>query len=355
MKKSIITLLGGLTLLSFVGCGNKTTTVVTQQATSTTPQATSTQTPEVQTLTLKVAHCNAEDHPFGAGAIAFKEKVEQLSGGNITVDLYHGTMSTEEKELMAKMQAGEASMVVITPNLISNVPEIDVFSLEYLFDNFNHWATCLDANFGMELADIIKQKTNNQFQILGYWSAGIRDYYGKKPITKPQDLEGTTIRISSSPVQQEFWKACGATHKSVGWGDLYNALNNNEVDGAENDYTSMMLKEHHKTPNGHYICETEHDFTTRFFVMDGNVFDSYTAEQQDQIMQAAEYATNIERQRTFEQASSSKAQVIADGAEVTESDAIDQEAFRAIAYPIQDNYAKEHGMERFIQMVRDMK
>ena len=77
---------------------------------------------------------------------------------------------------------------------------------------------------------------------MAYWSSSVRDYYGKKPVTKPEDLKGMTIRTQSSQVQQDFWKACGAIPTSVAWGELYQALQQGVVDSAENDYTSFMLK-----------------------------------------------------------------------------------------------------------------
>ena len=297
----------------------------------------------------------ALDNPYVYGAGAFKEKLEQLSGGSMQVVLYNGTMSEDEGTLFKKLQSNEADIVVISPGLVTalGVPEIDVFSLEYLFDNFAHWGKVLDGQFGSQLAQIANQKTGNAFRILGYWSAGVRDYYGKKPIYKPSDLEGMTIRIGNSPVQIQFWQACGATPKSVGWGDLYDALNKGTVDSAENDYTNFMLKDHHKTKNGHYICETEHDFTTRLMLVNAKFYDKLTAEQKNYLEEAAKYATQIERQKTFEQASSSKAKVIADGAEIIENKDIDTAAFKKLAYPIQDEYAKKNNMEKFIKMVRD--
>lgn len=307
-------------------------------------------------LNLKVAHNQtALDNPYVFGISAFKEKVEQLSNGSIQATLYNGTMDQEESGLMKKMQAGEASIVIVSPSLVTaqNVPEVDVLSLEYLFDSFPHWASCLDGEFGTELAKIVTQKTSNNIKILGYWSAGVRNYYGKKAIRKPDDLKGMTIRISNSPVQQQFWKACGAIPKDVGWGDLYQALQDGTVDSAENDYTNFSLKKHHQTKNGHFICETEHDFTTRLMLIDGNFYDSLTAEQKKWIEEAAQYATQTERRLTFEQLSSSKAQVIADGAEIVENKDIDIAAFKKIAYPIQDQYAKENKMEHFLKLVRD--
>lgn len=306
-------------------------------------------------ITVSLAHNQtASDNPYTFGAKAFKDKLEQVSEGGATATLYNGTMSEDEGELFKKLQSGEANIVVISPGYLTSlgVAEVDIFSLNYLFNNFAHWGKVLDGPFGSELAGIVNQKTNGKIQILGYWSAGVRNYYGKKPIHSPKDLKGMTIRIGSSPVQQQFWKGCGAIPASVGWGVLYDALNTGKVDSAENDYTNMSLKNHHKAKNGKYICETEHDFTTRLMLVNGDFFNKLTPAQKKWIEQAASYATQVERQKTFEQASGSKAKTIAEGAVVVENSDIDTAAFKAIALPIQDEFAKKNGMERFLKMAR---
>ncbi len=299
----------------------------------------------------------AMDNPYVFGAEAFKEKLEQVSAGGAQAILYHGTMTEDEGELLKKLLSGEANIVVISPGLVTGlgVDEVDIFSLEYLFDSFAHWGKTLDGDFGSELSDIVADKTNGKIRILGYWSAGVRDYYGKKPIYSPEDLTGMTIRIGNSPVQRQFWSGCGATPVSVGWGELFTALNEGKVDSAENDYTNFSLKNHHNAKNGKYVCETEHDFTTRLMLVDGKFYDSLSQEQKSWLTQAAQYATQVERQKTFEQASTSKSKVVADGAVVVENKDIDIDAFREIARPIQDEFARKNGMERFIKMVRQGK
>lgn len=295
----------------------------------------------------------AADNPYVFGAKAFKEKIEQISAGSLETSLFNGTMTEDENELFKKLRAGEVSIAVVSPGVLTKlVPEADIFSLPYLFDNFAHWESVLDGEFGTEIAKIALEKTGGKLRILGYWSAGVRDFYGKKPIRTPADLEGMTIRIGSSPVQQEFWKACGAIPMSIGWGELYDALSKGKVDSAENDYTNFSLKNHHKTANGKFVCETEHDFTTRLMIADGKFFDSLSEKQKNWLLQAAKYSAQVERQKTFEQASTSKAKVIADGAEIVENKDIDTESFQAIAYSIQDDYAAKNKIERFIKMAR---
>lgn len=364
MGKKCLAVVSALAFFGMVcaGCAKESGRIIHRQKTSrvtsrvVSPLTTNNGANSVQ-VNLKFAHNQtALDNPYVYGASAFKEKLGQLSGGTMQATLYNGTMSEDEGTLLKYLQDGTADIVVISPGLITGlgVPEVDIFSLSYLFDNFAHWGNVLDGEFGSELANIVSKKTD-AVRILGYWSAGVRDYYGKKPIREPADLEGMTIRIGNSPVQQQFWKSCGAIPKSVGWGDLYNALNEGSVDSAENDYTNFSLKEHHKTKNGHYVCETEHDFTTRLMLVRPAFYNSLSAEQKQYLEQAAKYATQIERQKTFEQASSSKANVIADGAEIVENKDIDIEAFKKLAHPIQDEYAQKNNMERFIKMVRDVR
>ncbi|MDC7243759.1 MAG: C4-dicarboxylate ABC transporter substrate-binding protein, partial [Sphaerochaetaceae bacterium] len=74
------------------------------------------ETKEGKPLNLIVAHNQTSlENPYAFGIIAFKEKVEELSNGQITVTLHHGTLGESESELVEKLQLGAASMVVASP------------------------------------------------------------------------------------------------------------------------------------------------------------------------------------------------------------------------------------------------
>lgn len=294
------------------------------------------------------------DNPYSYGMDKFKEVLEDISGGKISVTVHKGTLGENENELIEKLEMGAASMVVSSPGFMTaiGVPEVDIFSLNYLFDSFDHWEKCLDGDFGNKMKDIVSEKTGNNFRIMAYWSSSVRDYYGKKDITKPEDLKGMTIRTQSSQVQQDFWKACGAIPTSVAWGELYQALQQGVVDSAENDYTSFMLKEHHKTDNGKHIAETHHDYTTRLLLMNGHFYDGLTDEQKAWIDEAVEACTKEEREVVYRMFEESKEKVIADGAVVTEFADVDIDAFKALALPIQDKFAADNNMTEELEMVR---
>lgn len=309
-------------------------------------------------LTLIIAsNQTSAENPYHFGLAKFKEVAEDVSGGKIEVIAHDGTLGENESELVEKLNMGAAQMVVASPGFMTaiGVPEVDMLSLLYLFDSFDHWEAAMDGEFGTTMRDIILDKTGNDYRIMGYWSAGVRDYYGKKPIQTAADVKGLTLRTQTSGVVSDFWTQLGAVPTQVAWGELYQALEQGVVDSAENDYTNFMLKDHHKTSNGHYVCETHHDYTTRLFLMDGNYYNSLTDEQKAWIDEAAAAATAEERKVTYEMMDASKEKVIADGAEVTNFEDMDIESFKSVAIGIQDKFAADNNMQDLLDKVRAAK
>ncbi|MCH5257694.1 MAG: TRAP transporter substrate-binding protein [Lachnospiraceae bacterium] len=307
------------------------------------------------TLVMTIAsNQTSPDNPYHFGLQTFKEIAEELSGGEIQVICSDGDLSEDEAELLSMLDNGQVQMVVVSPGHMTaaGVAEVDMLSLLYLFNGFSHWETAMDGEFGSAMTDIILERTNNQYRIMGYWSAGVRDYYGKAPITSPEDVAGFTIRTQTSGVVYDYWTSIGAEPVNIGWGDLYDVLKSDGVDSAENDYTNLMLKEHHTTENGKYICETHHDYTTRLFIMNGDYYDSLTGEQKSWIDTASLAATLQERAVTYEMLDSSKEQCISEGAIVTDYENINIDAFKEPAIAIQDSYAAQNGLTTYLDMIR---
>ena len=339
MKKTIALLLASIMMLTMM-VGTMSTAVAETK-------------PELQLIV--ASNQTSLENPYSYGMDKFKEVAEKVSGGKIAVTVHKGTLGENESELIEKLSMGATHLVVASPGFMTGigVPEIDILSLNYLFDSFDHWESAVDGEFGTAMKDLIMDRTGNAFRVMGYWSSSVRDYYGKKEIKTPADLQGISVRTQDSPVQQAFWSACGATPTSVAWGELYQALQQGVVDSAENDYTNFMQKDHHKTPNGKFVCETHHDYTTRLWLMDGNFYNSLSDEQKAWVDEACVAATAEQRAVTYKMFEESKAKVIADGATVVNNEDMDIAAFKAIATPIQDEFAAKYDLADELAMIRE--
>lgn len=308
----------------------------------------------VEPIKLIAAHNQTStENPYQEGLLEFKRVAEEESGGAIEVEVHAGTIGTEESQLVEKLQTGGADVVLVSPGFMTQtgIKEVDLFALPYLFTSYDHWESVVDGEVGDQFAQIINEQSNNQFKLVGYWSAGVRHYYGKKPLQSMDDLNGMTIRTQTSGYVADFWKQTGAVPTSVAWGELYQALEQGVVDSAENAYPYFVQQNHHTTENGQYITETGHDYTTRLLLVNGQKFDSYSQEQQDIIMQAAEASVQAEREALYQQEEEYKQIAIEDGAEVNQ---IDTQPFIELAKPLQDEAAAEMGVEDLLQQIRDM-
>lgn len=310
---------------------------------------------EKKPLKLVVAHnSTSTENPYHYGMLKFKDVVEDISDGEIQVEIHAGTIGTSEDELIEKLQLGAADMVIAAPGFMTKtgVPEIELLTLPYLFDSFDHWEKVTQGEFGDKLKDIIYEKTNGKFLLADYWSSGIRNYYGKKPIEEPQDLKGLRIRTQSASTQLKFWGGTGAIPTQIAWNELYQALSSNVVDAAENDMTNLSLKDHHKTSNGKYVSETQHDYLTPLVLFNGPRFEKYTEQQQEWIMEAVEEATKEEVAVTKAMLEESREKIIKDGGEINQ---VNKQAFKDMAIPIQDEFAANIDMTHMLEILRNTK
>lgn len=293
------------------------------------------------------------DNPYQIGMEAFKESAES-SDANIEVEVHAGTLGTSESELVEKLKLGAADVVLVSPGFMSGtgIKPIDLFALPYVFDSYDHWESVVDGEVGEEMAEIVKEESNNDFKMLGYWSAGVRHYYGKKPLESMDDLKGLKFRTQTSGAVANYWEQTGAVPTSVAWGELYQALQQGVVDASENSYPYFVQENHHKTDNGKYVTETAHDYTTRFLLINGKKFENYSEEQKQAILEAAEASVEKEREAVYAQEEEYKEQAIEDGAEVNE---IDRQPFIDLAEPILQERAEEIGATDLLKKINELK
>lgn len=309
----------------------------------------------VEELKIVTAHNQTSpENPYQIGLLAFKDKAAELSDGAINVEVHAGTLGTSEAELVEKLKLGAADVVLVSPGFMSRtgINQIQLFAFPYLFDSYDHWERVVDGKVGEEMADLVNEKSNNDFKLIGYWTAGVRHYYGKKPVYKIKDLDGVSIRTQTSGVVADYWSSLGAVPTSVAWGELYQALQQNVVDAAENAYPYYVQQNHHKTANGKYTSETGHDYTTRFLLINGRKFDSFSDEQQEILLAAAKASVEAERKSLYAQEEEYKQKLMDDGGKINE---LDREPFIEAAIPYQNKAAENYDVTELLEKIRALK
>lgn len=220
-----------------------------------------------------IAACvNTTDHSFTKGMEAFKTIVEKNSNGQITVEIHaNGELGGNEDELVQKLATGTVDVIIAAPAFMAqSVPEADLFSLPYLFADVDHWSRSINGAPGTEIAKFVDAE--GTFHFLGYFKDGVRNMYTTKPINSQADMKDLKFRIQNSPTQIAFWTALGVQPTFISFGEIYQALQNGVIDGAENSFASMAQQKHYEVCP--YVTLTEHDVATRFFLMSEDKFNS---------------------------------------------------------------------------------
>jgi tripartite ATP-independent transporter DctP family solute receptor len=230
------------------------------------------------------------------------ERLEFYSNGTMTIEIYPGGQLGSERELVELLQIGSLSMTKVSAaSLEGFVPEIKVFSLPYLIRDREHFWRVLNSELGQSL---LEKTDKARLKGLGYYDAGSRSFYTSYgPVLTPDDLTGKKIRVLNSPTSMATIEALGGAATPIAWGELYAALQQGVVDGAENNPPSYYLSRHYEIAK--YYSLDEHTFVPDVILCSLNVWQSLSHEQQNWLRQAM--ADSIEKQKMLWQASTEEA------------------------------------------------
>ncbi|MGR3806883.1 tripartite ATP-independent transporter solute receptor, DctP family [Pasteurella testudinis DSM 23072] len=235
--------------------------------------------------TLKLSHNNDKTHPVHISMQYMADEVKKLTDGEVIIRIYPNSQLGTQRESMELLQAGSLDMAK------SNASELETFeasygayNLPYLFRNVDHYYRVLaDQEVGQK---ILASSQGKGFIGLTYYDGGARSFYANKPILSPADLVGMKIRVQPSPSAVEMIKLMGASPTPLAYGELYTALQQKVVDGAENNPTALTLARHGEVAK--YFSQDEHTMIPDVLVIGEKAWAKLTAEQQVALKKAAD-------------------------------------------------------------------
>lgn len=234
---------------------------------------------------LKLSHNNDKTHPVHISMQYMADEVKKLTNGEVVIRIYPNSQLGSQRESMELLQAGSLDMAKSNASeLEAFEPSYGAYNIPYLFHDVNHYyRVLLDPAVGQKILDSSKGKG---FVGLTYYDGGARSFYAAKPIQSPEDLKGMKIRVQPSPTAVEMIKLMGANPTPLAYGELYTALQQKVVDGAENNETALTLARHGEVAK--YFSRDEHTMIPDVLVIGQKSWDKLTPEQQQALKKAAD-------------------------------------------------------------------
>lgn len=176
-----------------------------------------------------------------AAQLAFKNYVESNAGGNVTVELYANAQLGNGPEILQQcMQKVVEATTTGEADLSSYYPELQVFSIPFLFRNRMEFYDMLDSDYMQRMYDDIAAKTRIRI-VSSFDNGGFRNISNNiRPIKAAADLKGLKIRCMEIPAHLRMFEALGALPTPIPFSELYTALQTGTVDGQENSAMVMM-------------------------------------------------------------------------------------------------------------------
>jgi tripartite ATP-independent transporter DctP family solute receptor len=237
-------------------------------------------------IELKLNGLHAPEHPVALTHHFFADRVEQLTDGEVTVDVFDARQLGDAVESVQSLRNGTIALVTVSASNLSQVlPALDMFSLPYLFKSADHYWDYLNSDRAQAFVQPLEDKG---IVVLAFIDSGSRNFFSEAPIRSVEDVQGKKIRVMASPVQVKTIEAMGGTGVPVAWGELYNALQTGVVDGAENNHPSVVTMKFYEVSD--YYTLDEHARIPDMLLISKQIYDQLAPEQQEAIRQAGDEA-----------------------------------------------------------------
>ncbi|MEM6321214.1 MAG: TRAP transporter substrate-binding protein [Bacteroidota bacterium] len=301
------------------------------------------------TKSLKLAHGLDVTHPVHQGMEYMAERLAEKSGGQLTMEIYPSQQLGTERQALELLQIGSLAMTKVSAAVLENfAPNTKVLSLPYIFRDRDHAYRVQDSEIGKKL---LQQSEKYWLRGLTYFDAGQRSFYTKERMVKtPSDLDGMKIRVMESATAMNLVRSLGGAPTPISWGELYTALQQGIVDGAENNPPSFYTSRHYEICK--YYSLNEHTAVPDILVIGTVAWNNLSPQEQEWLQAAADEATTFQRELWQESEAEALAAVQEAGVEVIRPD---KSKFFEKTKGILEAYQSEEEVYGLIQAIQAVK
>ncbi len=281
---------------------------------------------------LRMAHALDASHPVHFAMVRFAEIVAERTNGELDVRIYPGGQLGGESQYIEQLQAGTLDMAKTSAGPIESfVPTFSVFSLPYVFRDADHYWQVLESDVG---DDLLLAGVDRGLRGLCYYDAGARSFYTtQRPIEQPSDLRGLKIRVQQSRTAMDMILAMGGSPTPVPWGELYTALQQGMVDGAENNLISYLGVRHFEVSK--HFSLNEHTRVPDLVLISETAWQTLSPTHQRVLLDAAAESSRYQRELWATETAEAIELLREQGVSFTYPD---QEPFVATVQPLLDSY-----------------
>lgn len=247
---------------------------------------------ESETKILYLAHNLPQSHPVHKGFLVFQEVLSEKSGGKLQIKIFSDGQLGSEREVLELLQIGTVAITKVSAATLANfVPEYQVLGVPYLFRDKAHLTNVLEGDIGKS---ILEKGSKFWLRGLCYYDAGSRNFYTKtRPVRRPEDLKNLKIRVMNNRMSIDMVNALGGSATPMALGELYTALQQGVVDGAENNLPSFVSTQHYEVCK--YLTMDEHSAVPDVLIVSTKYWNKLSNQEKKWLQEAADKSAQTQK------------------------------------------------------------
>jgi TRAP-type transport system periplasmic protein len=301
--------------------------------------------------TLRLSHNTGDTTTWHQGAERFAELLSEKTDGAFNVRVFpNAQLSGGDQMRQAEMVGRGALDLVVTSaiNVTPLVPEMAVFSLPYLYSNYEEVDATTQGAPAERLAEILLERG---IKVLAWGENGFREVTNNvREIRSPEDMRGLNMRVAG-PMYIDVMNALGANPQQMQWTETMTALQQGVVDGQENPIGAVIIPQQVYEVQ-RYLTTWHYSYDPIFLGVSQAKWDSLDEDTQNAMREAAQEAMDYQREITREGTAQGIEFLRERGMEVYEPTAEELDAFREATQPAFDQWADRVGSD-LVEAFRD--
>ena len=276
---------------------------------------------------------HVEGYPNTVAMDKFAELVAEKTGGEITLQMFHGGTLGSQPDAIEQVRLGGLEIGNFNLGPIGPIAaEANVVSLPFIFKDVAHMFRVLNGEGGAKIAEGMAAKG---LIPLSWYDAGARSFYnGTKPINAPADVSGMKVRVMNNDLYSGMISELGGNPSPMAFSEVYQALKTNVVDGAENNWPSYESTGHFEVAG--YYSLSQHLIIPECLCINADVYNALSDAQKAAVKEAAVESAELQHQLWTEREATSRKMVEESG--VVTNEIADKGPFQAAMAPVYETY-----------------
>lgn len=293
-----------------------------------------------ETYVIKMSTQLSEGSPFVDGFYAWADAVDKKTDGHVKIEVYpSAALGNDEDVIEQALQGANVAVLTDCGRMGNYVPEMGILNAAYFADSYEEMQKYMETETFKGWTDQLASE--HGIKILNFgWCDGFRHFLTNKPVYSPADLDGVLIRTPGADVWSKSIESLGATPVStVGWADVYNAVQTKTIDGAEGQTSASYPAALYEVLS--YMDQTGHILLMNGIMVGDKFWSTIPEEYQNIIIEECAVAAGNASQVVADKAAEYESEMATKGMTIIPPEDIDMEAFRTAS----EKAYKELGFE----------